>query len=425
MHLSEMPSRPLRRSVAVLACLSCLLVPQVASPTPAGSRAARFGEAGSGPPVLAEPRFASAAASDRIRWSDVNRKHWARTAIDYVGETNDWMRDHRADAEGRYPFEPDVLESRKLFARAIVRAFASGTEPDPELRFTDLPRDDRFFPFANVAVSSGWMTAGDDGTFRPGDAITMTETHRALVYALGLRELAHGADALHTADGTRIDTPKDFGTTLIGMRLGLRYNHGTESMDVGPDSALPRAEVAWSLYRAATAPDWVRSSLGGYADIELPNLTDRMVEVVNFAVRYVGYPYVWGGDWGGPTPSGYCCGYQPIGGFDCSGLTWWVMKKSASGWDNTPPRPYAGWELPQRSSTAMASVGGRIRFKDLEPGDLMLYDGDGDGTVDHVDTFIGNGWAIDSGGSNGGVTITYVWDNWYQDHFKKGRRIID
>jgi hypothetical protein len=26
---------------------------------------------------------------------------------------------------------------------------------------------------------------------------------------------------------------------------------------------------------------------------------------------------VWGGEWNTKTPSGYCCGAQPIGGMDC------------------------------------------------------------------------------------------------------------
>jgi cell wall-associated NlpC family hydrolase len=66
----------------------------------------------------------------------------------------------------------------------------------------------------------------------------------------------------------------------------------------------------------------------------------------------------------------------------------------------------------------------RLRYADLEPGDLMFYDGDKDGTVDHVDTFIGNGFALDSSSTPGGVTIMWVGDGWYRDHFRWGRRIL-
>jgi cell wall-associated NlpC family hydrolase len=119
-------------------------------------------------------------------------------------------------------------------------------------------------------------------------------------------------------------------------------------------------------------------SLTRYADMTLPNLTRRMQAVVGFAVRYVGYPYVWGGDWYGPPPSRYCCGFQPIGGFDCSGMIWWMLKHAVDGWDNTPPRRYAGWSLLQRTSATMASVGRRIHWFEIRPGDPLFYDGDHD-----------------------------------------------
>jgi hypothetical protein len=228
------------------------------------------------------------------------------------------MRDLAQDPGGTYPFKPDVPESRELFARSVVEALAPDAVPDPELTFPDLPAEDRFFTFANVAAASGWLETDAEGNFLPEDPVTTRDVHRTLVLALGMGDLASGADALHLRNGTKIQVPKDFGTTLIGMKLGLRFNHGDESLDVGPDSVLSRAEVAWSLYRATTAPDWIRDWLTPYASIELPNLGPKTLRVVEFGLRYVGYPYVWGGEWADPTPSGYCCGYQPVGGFDCS-----------------------------------------------------------------------------------------------------------
>jgi hypothetical protein len=358
-----------------------------------------------------------------VKWSDVNRKHWARTAVDHVAAANDGMRDAKPAADGTTAFEPDARESRKLFARALYRV-RGRLEQDAELRFADLAEDDRFYRSANVAVTAGWMETEADDAFRPGEPVTARQVHRALVLAIGFVDIAEGAQGLHLRNGTPIDVPRDFGTTLVGMRLGLRYNHGDESLDVGPESQLSRAEVAWSLYRASTVPSWMHDYLSPYLDFELPNLSGKMQQVVSFAVGYVGYPYVWGGDWNEASPSGYCCGYQPVGGFDCSGFTWWVMKSAVDSWDPTPPRDYAGWALPQRTSASMAAVGYKKSWNELQPGDLMFYDGDEDGTVDHVDTYLGNGWAMDTGSGNGGTTITYVWGNWYEDHFVHGRRIL-
>lgn len=416
-----MPARPLGRLVAVIVLLACLPIAQASAAT-SPPPIIRGGERGSGPATWS---VAGSDGTGEVTWSDVPRTHWARDAIDFVGATNTWMRDRKPSADGTYAFQPDRLETRRLFARALFWAFGSGMADDPALRFADLPQTDPFYPFANVAVTAGWMETTDAGGFRPREAVTMREVHRALVLAIGMGDLAAGADALQLRDGAPVPTPRDFGTLLIGMRIGLRFNHADESLDVGPDSPLARAEVAWSLYRAANQPSWMHDSLSPYAAMRLPNLSPKMTRVVTFAARYVGYPYVWGGEWHEASPSRYCCGYQPIGGFDCSGIAWWVMKKGVAGWDPMPPRDYAGWDLPQRTSASMASVGKKLKWDEKRPGDLLLYDGDHDGTVDHVDTYVGNGWAIDSGSSNGGVTFTYVGSgSWYEEHFVHARRIL-
>ena len=414
-----------RRQVALSLALAVGLsfLPNVGASS-RGDGPATQGEAGSGPPTFPFVIPPSAKRlTGSIRWSDVPSGHWAGKAIDFVGEANNWMRDFRVDAEGRYPFKPDKLETRKLLARAIVRAFAPDEATDPDLHFLDLPDDAAFYEAANVVVKLGWMRRLG-GKFHPDDPVTMSTVHHVLVYALGLRNAARGLRNIHTRNDFRFETAPNFGTTLIGMRLGLRFNHSDESLDVNPHTQLPRSEVAWSLYRAATLPSWSIESMEAYASIELPVIGPKKQQFIQWGIDYVGYPYVWGGDWNEATGSGYCCGTQPVGGFDCSGITWWMLKNSAGGWDNHPPRPYVGWDLPQRTSALMAAVG-NIGWNRRAVGDLMFYYGDDDGTVDHVDTYIGNGWSLDSGSSNAGVTITYTGEgSWYQDHFVHARRII-
>jgi hypothetical protein len=381
------------------------------------------GEAGSGPPVAPDD-LAAVARTTSVRWSDVPRTFWGRRAIDYVAGTYRWMRDYRASSDGTFPFKPERLETRRLFAKAVVRAFAPHVEVDPSITFDDLSSDSPFYRYANVAVQKRWMRRTHGANFSPELPVSTRSVHRVLVLALGLREEAAGLDAIHTRDGRVFDTPNGFGTLLIGMRLGLRYNHSDESLDVGPDTLLSRAEVAWSLYQAKTLEDWQIDDMAPYATIQLPNMLPGKFRFVQWGIDFVGYPYVWGGEWSRKSPAGYPFGYQPVGGFDCSGLAWWNMKAAGSGWDNKPPRPYAGWSLPQRVSAEMATVG-RVRYNDLAVGDLMFYDGDGDGRVDHVDTNVGSGWSLDSGSSNAGVTITYTGPgSWYEEHFVHGRSIM-
>jgi cell wall-associated NlpC family hydrolase len=334
------------------------------------------------------------------------------------------MRDYPKAAGGTYRFKPGVLETRFLLARATVEAFAPTEAVDPSITFSDLDSSSPFYPYANVAVKLGWMGVGPNGAFSGNGPVTTILLHKVLVLALGLKDTVAAIDALHMVNGTAFATPANLGTLLLGMRMGLRYNNSDETKDVLPRTQLPRAQVAYSLYRAATLDSWVVPYLQAqYADMTLPNLGPIKRRIVEWGLKYVGYPYVWGGEWGFHSAEPAALGGQPIPGFDCSGLTWWALRADDGGaWNVAPPRPYKGWSLPQRASYDMATVG-NVSFKGLAPGDLMFYDGDGNGVVDHVDTFLGNGWALDSSSSVGGVTIMWVGDGWYRDHFVHGRRL--
>lgn len=370
------------------------------------------------------------SAGDRaagVVWSDVDAMYrWARPAINYVGGTNVWMRDLAQNADGTYPFQPATVETRRYFASALVQALAPLEPIDPAITFADLDPSDPFYPFANVAVKLGWMKRVRGGAFGPDVPVTTTMVHRALVFALGLGPAVRSLNAIHTADGVTFQVPKSFGSLLLGMRLGLRYNNeDDESMEVGPKTPLTRAQVAYSLYRAVTRPSYsVPNLLAEYGDVELPALTPDVQAIVRWGVRYVGYPYVWAGEWGAPTPEPAGLGGQPVPGFDCSGFMWWLLRANDGGaWNVSPPRPYAGWTFPQRSSADMARTAS-LTFDQLQPGDLMFFDGDENGVVDHVSMYIGNGWALDASSGYAGSTILSVAEGWYRDHFVSGRRIL-
>jgi hypothetical protein len=116
-----------------------------------------LGEPGSGPP-LAPPNLnrTAMARSTTVKWNDVPAGYWDRSAIDYVGKTFRWMRDYPAADDGTFPFKPDRLESRKLFASAAVMAFAPSVDVDPKITFDDLPSDSPYYRYANVAeLASG------------------------------------------------------------------------------------------------------------------------------------------------------------------------------------------------------------------------------------------------------------------------------
>jgi cell wall-associated NlpC family hydrolase len=418
-------------ALAVLAALGIALLP-IGTVANAGTadegpgHLATQGEAGTGLPPLPVSIPPSTERSASVRWSDLTPSDgWAKRAINFVGESHTWMRDFAANANGAYPFKPDMIETRKYFARSLVKAFAPNAAADPQIQFPDLDPTQSFYKWANIAVQRGWMRRSSDGRFMPDRPVTTITLHRGLVLALGMKSTAARLNGLHSRDDQAFDTSATFGTLMLGMRLGLRFPSSGPEHDVLPTTPLQRTQVAYSLFRAKTQESWVIPWLRDqYAGVVLPAMGPVRRDLVQWGLKYVGYPYVWAGEWGFKSPPPSAFGGQPIPGFDCSGWAWWALREDEGAWDISPPRPYGGWPLPQRTSSDMARYG-KLRWRDLMPGDLAFYDGNGDGTVDHVDVFVGNDYALDSSTSVGGVTLMYVGpDSWYRDHFVHGRRLI-
>ena len=375
------------------------------------------------------PAIASTPTPPQPQWQDVqpgSRAWFAKDAINGVAAAHDWMRDY-----GTATFHPTTPETREQLARAVVRAFAPTVTPKPSITFNDLTTDDPFFPYANVAVAKGWMSEIAGG-FQPDVPVTEFMVSKALVMALGLQADVSGANGIHLHDATPLPHPPQFGVYLIGRVLGLWYNHDSrvkgdgEAFDLLPTTPVPRDDVAYALSTAVHLGADAHWYADQYADFDVGSPSAAIQQLIEFGMKYVGYPYVYAGEWNTPTISvPYCCGAQLQGGFDCSGFTWWLLRAGDSMWNNDKIRGYPGWILNERSSYEMAGAmkkWQRVAFDRLQPGDIMLYGSSKDpGSVYHVDTFIGNGWALDSGGD--GVAIVNVSSGWYRDTFQYGRRL--
>ncbi|MGH2684199.1 MAG: C40 family peptidase [Actinomycetota bacterium] len=374
--------------------------------------------------VVGAALIGGAATPASAGFSDVPGGYWAAAAIRSVATDRDWMRDY-----GTSEFRPEEPMLRRHLARAVVRAFAPGESGSSE-RFSDLPQSDPSHPFAGVAVRKGWMTA-DGGAFRPDEPATKIELDRALVRALGLDAEIAGLERIHTANGRQLRHPAAFAELVLALQLGLHFNHpgSDEWRELLPTSPVLRADGAYALWKASAAAGTSRvSGLARYRDVELPAMSRSKRSVVEFALAYVGYPYIYAAEWHAPTPKGYCCGAQIQGGFDCSGYVWWILRAAGEGYDNTSMRPYDGWALPQRSSRDMAKASRkRLKFKKVRTTDLMFFDGDGGRKwkgVDHVGIALGKGWMVDASSGRGGVGITFGKTGWYRENFVWGRRIV-
>jgi cell wall-associated NlpC family hydrolase len=112
--------------------------------------------------------------------------------------------------------------------------------------------------------------------------------------------------------------------------------------------------------------------------------------VVGIAMRYLGIPYVWGGS----SPSG----------FDCSGLVMYVYAQ-------------VGVSLPHYTG-AQWNAGVPVSRSDLEPGDLVFFDGLG-----HVGIYVGGGQFIHAPQTGDVVKISSLSEGWYAATYDGARRI--
>jgi cell wall-associated NlpC family hydrolase len=100
-------------------------------------------------------------------------------------------------------------------------------------------------------------------------------------------------------------------------------------------------------------------------------------EAATIALRYLGVPYVWGG----ASPSG----------FDCSGLVMYVYAQ-------------IGISLPHFAA-AQYALGTPVARSDLQPGDLVFFDG-----LNHVGIYIGDGQFVHAPETGDVVKITALAD---------------
>jgi len=255
----------------------------------------------------------------------------------------------------------------------------------------------------------------------PAASVTMAQLDARLVRALDMSDDASSFQGAAATAGLR--PPNRFGTEVVARLLGLRTNHptGEDELERLPNDPATRAETAYSVARLLTLSDWQKQEVDGAATtFELPLLTPWQRKVLTTAVKFIGYPYIWGGEFETPQ-SPY--GAQAQGGFDCSGFVWRVYKVQSY-----PAAPQLADVLRGRTAAAMAGEAPkRMRIKParLAPADVMFFGPGGSranaARIDHTGIYLGNGWLINS--SRYGVALAPV-SGWYESRLAWGRRPI-
>lgn len=119
--------------------------------------------------------------------------------------------------------------------------------------------------------------------------------------------------------------------------------------------------------------------------------------IVDFAMQYYGYPYVWAGN--GP------------GGFDCSGFTQYVILNTL------------GIDI-GHDVAGQTNSGYWVDWGSWQPGDLVFFAGTYRSGISHVGIYIGDGQFIHAENEGTGVTISSVWSDYYSGHYYGAFRLV-
>lgn len=108
-----------------------------------------------------------------------------------------------------------------------------------------------------------------------------------------------------------------------------------------------------------------------------------VADLLSEVTSHLGTPYVWGGA-------------DPITGFDCSGLMQYSIREAMG--VEIPRTTYFQWRL-----------GETVQFDELQPGDLLFFNNDGD--IHHVAMYLGDGYYIHAPHTGDVVRVTAMEDN--------------
>lgn len=146
------------------------------------------------------------------------------------------------------------------------------------------------------------------------------------------------------------------------------------------------------------------SGSSGSSGVRIPRSpapTSAAARLLQTADRYVGIPYVWGGN-------------TPETGFDCSGFTKYVFAKQ-------------GIFLPRTSrEQAHAGRGVALDYGAFEPGDILLF-AEPNEAISHVAIYVGDGRIIHASSARGEVGYLDLDGDrgaWYVQNMVAVRRLM-
>lgn len=312
---------------------------------------------------------------------------------------------------------PEPAPSKHWAAAEIEQVVAAGVMGPSVAEF----RPEEALTWGELAQAVGAVRGRVPAVRDPARPVKLAQLDAWLVRAARLSGAAKRVRRELTRVG--LAPPRRVATETVARIAGFRTNHEQpdEAREIAPNEPVSRAEAAYSFARMLELTRWERHAIKQRARaLALPELTHWQSQVLDRALKVVGYPYVWAGS----SPERQSLfGQEVSGGFDCSGFTWYVYKSE----------PFAGAEqlgdqLVGRTSYAMSGEfdpAARLALDQLAPADLVFFGGSGTESepdeIGHMGIYLGGGWMVHS--SRNGTTVAPL-SEYYLERFAWGRRVL-
>ena len=196
----------------------------------------------------------------------------------------------------------------------------------------------------------------------------------------------NGEDGYVTGNNVRLRSQPSTAGEILG-----EYNSGTALRIVG-------ASGEWTEVVIGSARGYMYSGYVAKGKVTVisdsTDSTEEGYRMAQFALQYVGYPYVWAGK-------------SPETGFDCSGLAYYTYTSF-------------GYSM-YRVADDQTRNGVHVDPSDLQPGDLLCFYSGGS-YVGHVGIYIGNGKFVHASTYTTGVIVSEL-DGYYVNRGFEARRI--
>lgn len=239
----------------------------------------------------------------------------------------------------------------------------------------------------------------------PLEAIKSAQQARAIAKAAAETVKTTEETALAEAESTKV---KD--GVITGDDVNVRSGPSTgyevvQQVNSGDKVEVVASDSEWySVKTQSGVSGWISARyvstefvLASRGDTSSSN-SSQAVQIIEYARSLLGCKY----RYGGTSPSG----------FDCSGFVQYVFN-------------HFGISL-NRVAADQATQGTKISKENLQPGDLVFFNGGSGGKINHVGLYIGNGSFIHaSSGSNYKVIISDLNSGSYVRRYVTARRILN